>query len=211
MEYLLGSALVFGLAYLAGSVPWGFFIGKLKGLDIRAHGSGNIGATNVRRVLGRKWGALCLALDFLKGLLPVVLIGAPLGGVFALTPEWGRILAAGGAVVGHVWPVWLGFKGGKGVATTVGALLAVSWLAVLLCLCTWLAVFYPTRYVSVASLCAAVMLPLGHVISGLVRGHAILTPSLGLLVLLAALIVVRHRGNIRRLREGTEYRFGSRH
>lgn len=209
MEFLLGSLAVLALSYLAGSIPWGFAIGKLNGLDIRAHGSGNIGATNVRRVLGRNWGAACFVLDFLKGLLPVVLVGAKLGPVLTLSPELGQILAAAGAVSGHVWPVWLGFKGGKGVATTIGALLAVSWFAVLICVGTWLTVYFLTRYVSVASLCAAVMLPVGQVISGLVRHHAIVTPALGLLGLLAGLIIFRHRGNIQRLRAGTEYRFGS--
>jgi len=206
---VIGSSVVLVLSYLAGSIPWGFLIGKFNGLDIRFHGSGNIGATNVRRVLGRDWGIACFALDFLKGLLPVVLIGARLGPALWLSADSGEILAAVGTVVGHVWPVWLGFKGGKGVATTVGALLAVSWLAVVICLVTWVLVFFATRYVSVASLCAAVMLPIGHLVSGVVRRHAVLTPSLWLLVLLAALIIYRHRSNIQRLRAGTEYRFGA--
>ena len=98
----MSSLTVFMLSYLAGSVPWGFVIGRFKGLDIRNHGSGNIGATNVRRVLGRDWGAVCLALDFLKGLLPVLLIGAKLGAGMSLSPDWGKILAAAGAVGGHV-------------------------------------------------------------------------------------------------------------
>jgi glycerol-3-phosphate acyltransferase PlsY len=209
MEFLFSSFVVLALSYLAGSVPWGYVIGKFKGMDIRHHGSGNIGATNVRRVLGRDWGAACLALDFLKGLLPVLFIGAKLGPALSLSPEFGQILAAAGAVGGHVWPVWLGFKGGKGVATTIGALLAVSWLAVVICVGTWLVVYFLTHYVSVASLSAAVMLPLGYIISGVLRDHAIFTSSLGLLVLLAALIIFRHRSNIQRLRDGTEYRFGS--
>ena len=209
MGFAVSSLIVFVLSYLVGSIPWGFVIGRIKGLDIRSHGSGNIGATNVRRVLGRDWGLACLVLDFLKGLLPVLLIGAKLGVVLSLAPEFGRILAAAGAVAGHVWPVWLGFKGGKGVATTIGALLAVSWLAVLIGVATWLIVYYSTRYVSLASICAAVMLPVGYVIVALVRQATVFTSSLGLLTLLAALIIVRHRSNIQRLRAGTEYRFGS--
>jgi len=209
MAFLSGSLAVAFLSYLLGSIPWGFLIGKFNGLDIRYHGSGNIGATNVRRVLGRDWGIACFLLDFLKGLLPVVLIGGHLGVALSLSPDVARILAAASAVAGHIWPVWLGFKGGKGVATTVGALLAVSWVAVVVCLLTWLLVFFATRYVSVASLCAAVMLPIGYIVSGLVRHHAVFTPALALLVLLAALIVFRHRSNIRRLREGREYRFGT--
>lgn len=208
MGLLFGSVCVLVLSYLVGSIPWGYAIGRFKGLDIRSHGSGNIGATNVRRVLGRDWGLLCLVLDFLKGLLPVLLIGAKLGVALSLAPEVGRILAAAGAVAGHVWPIWLGFKGGKGVATTIGALLAVSWVAVLIGVGTWLVVYYSTRYVSLASLCAAVMLPVGHVIVALVRHEAVFSSSLALLLLLAALIIFRHRSNIQRLRDGTEYRFG---
>lgn len=212
MWFLFASLVVLILSYLVGSIPWGYVIGRLNGLDIRRHGSGNIGATNVRRVLGRGWGIACFVLDFLKGLLPVLLIGAKLGDALSLTAESGPILAAAGAVAGHVWPVWLGFKGGKGVATTIGALLAVSWLAVVICVGTWVVVFFLTRYVSVASLCAAAMLPVGHVIavlSGVTRDPTIGSPSLGLLLLLAALIICRHRSNIQRLRAGTEYRFGS--
>ena len=107
---LLSSLIVLALSYLAGSIPWGYVIGKFNGLDIRQHGSGNIGATNVRRVLGRGWGSACFVLDFLKGLLPVLFIGAKLGAALSLSPEFGKILAAAGAVGGHVWPVWLGFR-----------------------------------------------------------------------------------------------------
>ncbi len=209
MSFMVRSAVVFGLAYLVGSVPWGLLIGKFNGLDIRYHGSGNIGATNVRRVLGRDWGAACFILDFMKGLVAVWVVGVHIGPEFSLSPELGKILAAGGAVAGHVWPVWLGFKGGKGVATTLGALVAVSWLAVLIALVTWVLCFLLTRYVSVASLGAAAMLPVGHVISGLVRDHRVVTPSLLLLTVLAAVIIYRHRSNIERLRAGNEFRFGT--
>jgi glycerol-3-phosphate acyltransferase PlsY len=209
MLHLAGSLAVFALAYLVGSIPWGFLIGRLKGIDIRSHGSGNIGATNVRRVLGRHWGALCFALDLLKGLLPVLLVGGLLAPALGLKPELGRALAAGAAVVGHVWPVWLGFKGGKGVSTTIGALLAVSWLAVLVGVATWVALFLLTRYVSVASLAAAAMLPVGYLVSARVLHHDALTPSFWLFAVLALLIIYRHRSNIQRLRDGTEFRFGT--
>jgi len=164
MAALAGGLTVCILAYLVGSIPWGFLIGKLKGIDIRSHGSGNIGATNVRRVLGRPLGTLCFLLDLLKGLLPVVLIGALLGPALLVPPDLGRALAAGAAVSGHVWPVWLGFKGGKGVSTTLGALVAVSWLAVLMGVVAWVVAFFLTRYVSVASLVSANLLPVGYVV-----------------------------------------------
>jgi glycerol-3-phosphate acyltransferase PlsY len=210
MDELVGGLAVVVLSYVIGSIPWGFLIGRLKGIDIRSQGSGNIGATNVRRVLGRKWGALCFVLDLAKGLVPVLLVGGVLGPSLALTAELGRALAAAAAVVGHIWPVWLGFKGGKGVSTTLGALVAVSWLAVLVGVATWVALFFLTRYVSVASLAAAVMLPVGYVVSERLLDHAALTPSFWLFVVLAMLIVYRHRSNIQRLRNGTEFRFGTR-
>jgi glycerol-3-phosphate acyltransferase PlsY len=192
------------LGYVVGSTPWGLLIGKFNGLDIRRHGSGNIGATNVRRVLGRDWGITCFALDFLKGLVPVLLC-ASWAAEGTRAAELAKLLAAGSAVLGHVFPFWLRFKGGKGVATTIGALLAVAFWPVVICLVVWLAMFYLSRYVSVASLSAAVALPVAHI--ALRRGAAF-GPTLVLLLALAALIVVRHRANIRRLIEGTEHRFG---
>lgn len=204
---VLSAGLVAGLSYLVGSIPWGFLIGKFNGLDIRYHGSGNIGATNVRRVLGRDWGGLCFAADLLKGLLPVICFGLLLSARTSLSPEYGKLLAAAGAVAGHVWPFWLGFKGGKGVATSIGALLAVSWVAVVIALITWLVVFYSVRYVSLASLAAAVMLPVGFALLRVVRGETPWGPTLVLLLVLAALIIVRHRSNLKRLLQGTEHRF----
>ncbi len=196
---VLSGGLVLVLAYLIGSTPWGFLIARLKGVDIREHGSGNIGATNVRRVLGKKWGILCF--------LPVLLVGMLLGGKLQVGGDLGALLAAAAAVIGHVWPVWLRFKGGKGVATTIGALIAVSWVAVASALIVWLALFFLTRYVSLASLCAAVMLPLGFVLAGILLERPVLVPTLVLLILLALLIIYRHRSNMKRLLQGTEYRF----
>ncbi len=198
--------LVIALAYLCGSIPWGLLIGRLNGLDIRAQGSGNIGATNVRRVLGRNWGIACFILDFLKGLVPVLVCGS-LGGRLPIGGESARLLAAAAAVSGHVFPVWLRFRGGKGVATTIGAVLAVAPWSVLVALAAWMVLFHTTRYVSVASLSAAVMLPLGYVAARGIRGRPCWTPTLVLLLVLATLIVLRHRTNIKRLCEGTENRF----
>ncbi|MBT3287609.1 MAG: glycerol-3-phosphate 1-O-acyltransferase PlsY [Victivallales bacterium] len=198
-----GTALwVIVFAYLAGSIPWGLLIGKFNGLDIRRHGSGNIGATNVRRILGRDWGYSCFALDFLKGLVPVLLCGQWVEGGSA-TVELAQLLAAAAAVCGHVFCCWIKFRGGKGVATTIGALFAVAFWPVIVCLLAWVGMFYLSRYVSVASLSAAVALPIAHIIQKGTFG-----PTLILLLALAALIIVRHRANIRRLMEGTEHRFG---
>ncbi|MBN2450692.1 MAG: glycerol-3-phosphate 1-O-acyltransferase PlsY [Lentisphaeria bacterium] len=214
MMQTAGTALAAGAvlvaAYLVGSVPWGYLIGRLNHLDIREHGSGNIGATNVRRVLGRDWGILCFALDLLKGFLPVMVVGIGWITVPGLRPDIARLLAAAGAVAGHIWPVWLRLRGGKGVATTMGALLGVSWFAVVVCVLTWVVVFLFTRYVSLASVCAAVMLPFGYLLQGSLSGELRLDWTLLLLAGLAGLIVLRHRSNLRRLREGTEYRFSRR-
>jgi glycerol-3-phosphate acyltransferase PlsY len=155
-------------------------------------------------VLGRDWGLTCFALDFLKGLVPVLLAGYWVDSSTQAN-ELARLLAAGSAVLGHVFPFWLRFKGGKGVATTIGALLAVALWPVVICLLVWLGMFYLSRYVSVASLSAAVALPVAHII---LKGGQGFGPTLVLLVALAVLIIVRHRTNIRRLLEGTEHRFG---
>lgn len=198
----VGTALwVVVFSYLVGSIPWGLLIGKFNGLDIRRHGSGNIGATNVRRVLGRDWGFACFGLDFLKGLTPVLLCQSWTGN----GNELAGLLAAAAAVCGHVFPVWLQFKGGKGVATTIGAVAAVAFWPVIICLLAWVGMFYLSRYVSVASIAAAVTLPLAHLV---LKGGAAFGPTLVLLLALAGLIVLRHRSNIRRLIEGTEHRFG---
>ena len=204
---MLSAVLIIVLSYMVGSTPWGFLIARSRGIDIRQHGSGNIGATNVLRVVGKKWGVLCFVLDFFKGLVPVLLIGLWLAEMLPVGADVGRLLAAAATVCGHVWPVWLKFKGGKGVATTVGALLAVSWPAITVAALVWAAVFFLTRYVSLASLCAAVMLPLGFVGVAVLGGKPVWDPALILLILLALLVVFRHRSNVMRLIQGTEYRF----
>ena len=209
----MGSASTWGtalavvlVAYFCGSIPWGFLIGKFNGLDLRRHGSGNIGATNVRRVLGRDWGMLCFALDFLKGLVPVLIAGHAVGGESAAMAEYVRILAGAAAVVGHIWPFTLGFRGGKGMSTTVGVLLAIAPGPIVIAVLGWLLVFQVSRFVSLATLAAAVLLPLSGGILHALRGRPSL-PALVLLLGLAVLIVARHRGNLTRLRQGTEYRF----
>lgn len=186
------------VAYLVGSIPFGFLLGKLNGVDIRNLGSGNIGATNLTRTLGRDWGAACFLLDFLKGLLPVLLLPRVLTGGGEVLP----VLAGAAAVVGHMFPIYLKFKGGKGVSTSVGALLALAFWSVIAGVAIWIAVFYLTRYVSLASLAAAVAMP---VVALFLPGEDAWTRIL--LVVLAALIILRHRTNIVRLAQGTENRF----
>jgi len=197
-------------AYLCGSIPFGLLIGKLKGIDIRRHGSGNIGATNVTRVIGKGWGKLCFALDFLKGCLPVLALVVLTGQTGCLKDQYGILpcAAALAAVCGHVYPVWIGFKGGKGVSTAAGAILALSPLPLLTALAVWVAVFYISRYVSLASILAAAFLPAACWLYGLAGiGRKASATELGLLVLLAVLTILKHASNIKRLCNGTENRF----
>lgn len=206
------------LAYACGSTPFALLIGLARGVDIRKQGSGNVGATNVGRVLGRRWGVLCFVLDVLKGLLPVLGAGAAMGLLgsrgLSSAQAWWWLAVGGAAVVGHVFPIWLRFKGGKGVATSLGVLLGfwpVLTLPGALAGLTWVALIKATRYVSVASIGAAVMLPLYFVgvSRGMDRGGEEFLPFLVVSILLALLVVVRHRANIARLRAGTENRVGA--
>ena len=196
------SVLIVTAAYLIGAIPFGFLIGKLNGKDIRREGSCNIGATNVTRVVGKSWGKLCFLCDFLKGFLPVFL-------VMRFHPEDGWLIAltALAAMLGHIFPVYLGFKGGKGVSTAAGAALALCPAAVLGAGVVWAAVFFLFRYVSLASLAAAVTLPAMAWILKLFAGAALPLPVGILLIVFALLTFWRHRSNIVRLMNGTESRF----
>ena len=182
-------------AYVVGATPFGYLAGKMRGVDIRQYGSGNIGATNVIRVLGKGIGIPVFVLDVLKGLLPV------------LCAKWWnlglacQIAAALGAVLGHNFTFWLGYKGGKGVATSAGALFGLMWMPALLAVVTWMVAFFSTRYVAVASLAAAVILP---VATAWQHGLGAL---FGFSVALSILAIWRHRSNVQRLRAGTENRF----
>lgn len=189
------------LGYLLGSIPFGLLLTKAAGLgDIRNVGSGNIGATNVLRT-GHKGLALAtLLLDALKGLAAVLL-------AHWLGARFGYAVAAGlfgglGAFLGHIFPVWLGFKGGKGVATYIGVLYALHWPAALLCCGTWLAMALLMRYSSLAALVAAVVTPLTLLGFGD-------RPAALLFVILSALLIWKHKGNIQRLLAGEEPRIGA--
>jgi acyl phosphate:glycerol-3-phosphate acyltransferase len=196
------------VSYLLGSIPAGYLAGRLAGVDIRKAGSGNIGATNVMRVLGKAYGYPVFAIDFLKGLAAVrvsILIArhTPLAGT---SMELIGIVAAVSCVTGHVFPVWLQFKGGKGVATSAGALLGLMPVALLIGAAVWIAMFQVTRYVSVASITAAIALPIVILIMislDQARTMALLYFS----ICLAAMVILRHRSNLYRLVRGTEPRF----
>jgi glycerol-3-phosphate acyltransferase PlsY len=200
--------------YLLGSVPTGYLVARARGVDIRAVGSGNIGATNVFRILGKPAGVAVLLVDVLKGLGAVVgvralmpILQSALPALFgtATTPaglEQLGMVAGIAAILGHNYTCWLGFKGGKGIATSAGVLLALMPAALGVCLGVWLLVFGLSRYVSLASIAAAAILP---VAVWFTRGGWLLT---GIGLALGLLAIYKHRLNIRRLRDGTEHRFG---
>jgi glycerol-3-phosphate acyltransferase PlsY len=197
-------AIVAVIAYLLGSIPFGYLLVRIfRKQDIRATGSGNIGATNVVRSGAKGLGALTFLLDGAKGYVAVFAAGWLLGERFS-GPNVDAV-AAFFVVIGHMHPVWLRFKGGKGVATALGVFLALSPIAALIGLAVFIVVFAIWRYVSLASIVAAVVFP----ILALVLGRDRLTPLFAtVLILIPGLVIIKHRQNIVRLLHGTEYRFG---
>lgn len=193
-------------SYLIGSIPWGYLFARAKGIDIRRHGSGNIGAANVHRVMGKKWGYVVFLCDFLKGLLSVKL-GALIAAHFQLSPVMGGVIAGIACVLGHDYSIWLRFKGGKGIATLAGAVLALFPLAFVSFGVVWIVVFFIGRYTSLASISAAAALPVA-VILMVANTEPDFPWLVGFSILMAALAIWRHRGNIVRLANGTENRFG---
>jgi glycerol-3-phosphate acyltransferase PlsY len=197
--------LIFVLSYLIGSVPWGYLIARLKGVDIRQHGSGNIGTANVLRVMGKKWGYLVFLCDFFKGFLSVKLVSL-IAAYFLVNVGLGSVIAAVACVLGHDYPIWLGFKGGKGIATLAGTVLSLFPPLVFVSFgVVWIAVFLISRYTSLASISAVVALPIA---AYLIVAKTDLPLLLGFSVLMAALAIWLHRANIARLLNGTENRFG---
>jgi len=191
-------AILTFIAYLLGAIPFGLLVAKSKGVDIRSQGSGNIGATNVLRVIGKGWGIFTLVLDALKGFIPAFFFPV-LGKV---DPEWG-VLFGLVAILGHAFPVYLKFKGGKGVATSAGMLLGVAPLAVGIGIGVWVVCLVIWRYVSLASIAASATIAVAVWIvedKGLVVSIA--------LTVLGGMVVLLHRGNIKRLLNGTESRMG---
>lgn len=212
-------------SYFVGAIPFSLLVAKRYGVDLRKVGSGNIGSTNVSRVLGRRLGIFAFTLDVLKGLVPMLLapriwaavdlgIGAD-ASVGSTTLYWAWLGVAAACVFGHMFPIYLGFRGGKGVATSLGVLLGI-WpyytVPALICFALWGAVFLLGRYVSVASIVAAGLFPVAYYVIGLWQqwdpaGHK--KPLLIFALVMATLVVYRHRSNIRRLLAGQEHRFGT--
>ncbi len=203
-DYLLAAAV----GYLLGSFPSGLIVSRTRGIDIREHGSGNIGATNVLRVLGKKWGYFVFGLDVLKGFAAVriALAIALASGSGTARPELVGIAGGLACILGHTFSVWLRFRGGKGVATSAGVLLGLMPLAVVSVFAVWVILFQFTRYVSVASIGAAVVLPffvMVYLRLDLLTGASLLPFS----ILIAGVVVWRHRSNMKRLFQGKEQRF----
>jgi glycerol-3-phosphate acyltransferase PlsY len=189
------------IAYLAGSIPSAYIAGRVRGVDLRKHGSGNLGATNVVRVLGPRIGAAVFLVDFLKGFLPVYFLP-----IYAetLQPELWALVYGVAAILGHVKPIFLlGRGGGKGVATAAGVFMALALVPMLISQVAWVIVFYFTRYVSLASLVGAAVLP----IAILLLYHQPTSPVFIASVVIASFVFWTHRANIGRLRRGEEHRF----
>ena len=189
------------ISYLAGSIPSAYIAGKLRGVDLRKHGSGNLGATNVVRVLGAKTGAVVFIADFLKGFLPVYFL--PMYTETLRPGLWALVFGAA-AIMGHVKPIFLlGKGGGKGVATASGVFTALAFVPMLVAQVVWITVFYFTRYVSLASLLGAAVLPVA--ILAWYRDPR--SPVFIASVIIALFVFWTHRANIGRLRRGEEHRF----
>jgi glycerol-3-phosphate acyltransferase PlsY len=220
------------IAFLLGSIPFGLFIARMKGIDIRQHGSGNIGATNVLRVVGKKHGIICLLLDALKGFIPTLLaitlirfVGQDTkftfhglldhGYLFPAADQWKaqtlQVITGLLSILGHNYSPWVGFKGGKGIATSAGVLIALAPAAVVLLIFVWVITFRVSRYVSVASIVAAALLPLiiiyGSWYHGKIAAGTWNKPLFVFSVVIGALAIWKHRANIQRLKNGTENRF----
>lgn len=231
--------LLAAMAFFAGSIPFGLWISKAFGIDIRHHGSGNIGATNVGRVLGRRMGTLCFLLDMIKGFAPTFYAGLYMNlvpGLFFAQPvnpphwAWWWLIIMALPILGHMYSPWVGFKGGKGVATGLGTLLGVfPYLAIpaVGAIAIWMSVVALTRYVSLASVLAAVSLPVLVIVWAWISMVAVeqerafvlqalreqgigLVPFYVVTGVMAGIVVWKHRDNIKRLWRGNERRLGER-
>ncbi|MBU1099875.1 MAG: glycerol-3-phosphate 1-O-acyltransferase PlsY [Bacteroidetes bacterium] len=205
------------LSYFVGSIPSGLIIGRfIKGIDIRDHGSGNMGATNVFRVVGKKYGLLVVILDALKGAIAVVLISRLYFGSFPftnITPfddfTLVQIICGLTAVVGHIWTVFAGFRGGKGIATALGFLITLITIDMLVALAVFILVVSISRYISLGSILAAISVPLilivrTNIFNVEIEGYHTILPFC---VAIAFLVIYTHRANISRLYRGVENRF----
>ena len=209
MNWPLSLTITLTLSYLLGSVPFALLLGKVKGIDIRQAGSRNIGATNLTRLAGRTWGVAAFLLDFLKGLLPVLVTrwlwpwadNSPV----PTSPIHAQILAGLASILGHGFPLYLRFRGGKGVATTFGVMAGLLWLSAVLAGLSWAIAYLIGRTVSIASLVAALTFPVA--VFALKHNDPTLPSVLTLAVTISLLILIRHRTNISRLLSGKEHRF----
>lgn len=193
-------------SYLVGGIPFGYLAGKiLKGIDIRGHGSKNVGATNVLRVIGKGPGIAVYLLDALKGLLPV-LLAQMLWPASTPQQQWFHIAVALAAILGHVFTPYLKFKGGKGVATASGAMLGLAPLPLVAALLVFALVFGLTRYVSLGSICASIAFPIGVAVQLILKGEDPFAPMLAVGWFVVLLILVTHKANIVRLMHGKENR-----
>lgn len=185
--------LLFLISYLVGAIPTAFIVGKMvKGIDIRQYGSGNIGTTNAFRVLGIKPALIVLFVDIIKGFLGVKL------GLLLIGTEWAAILGGISAVAGHNWSIYLRFKGGKGVATACGVIIALAPKAILLLVVIWIVIIWTTKYVSLASVIAAFLAPIIFLLLKQPIPYVIFS------FVVAAFVIYRHRTNIQRLLKGQE-------
>jgi len=202
---IAGYILTVLIAYLLGSIPTGFLVAKTRGVDIRTVGSGNIGATNVFRILGKAAGVFVLLADAAKGWLAVFVVAKLVSGWFypeagSLAREWFALCAGVAAILGHNYTCWLHFKGGKGIATSAGVLVALVPVPLLIILGVWIIIFALSRYVSLASISAAFALPFAAWAVGESRTITFVTAAL------AGLAIYKHKANIKRLVSGTENR-----
>ena len=198
---LLLSLLVLA-AYLLGSIPNGLLLARLKGVDLQKVGSGNIGATNVYRCVGKAWGVAAFVLDAVKGFVPAFVFPMLMTGA----PNWLGLACGAAAVAGHNWPIWLGFKGGKGVSTSAGMLLGIAPAAVGVGFAVFALTVALTRFVSLGSILAALAVPAAYLAMNGTDNRLLA----GALVVMGLLVIVKHRANIRRLLAGTEPRITGR-
>jgi acyl phosphate:glycerol-3-phosphate acyltransferase len=201
---------LFIAAYFVGSIPFAYIFARIKGIDIRNVGSGNIGATNLSRALGKKWGYLCFFLDLLKGLLPAIAASSLLPNPPTPLLLFAALAVGVAAISGHIFPVFLKFKGGKGVATSFGVALGF-WpyytISALIAFVVWLIVVLLFRYISLASIIAAVSFPLVLILEIIIAPFWTfinLWPLLIMAVAIPLMVIIRHRSNINRLSTGTE-------
>ena len=197
----------FIIAYLLGAVSFGYIAGRvLRGIDIRNYGSGNVGATNVLRTLGKGPGIVVLLLDMAKGVIAVTVVPWAFlkinGGFLPISIELLKILCGVSAVAGHIWTVFLRFKGGKGVATTVGVFFGLTWISMLIAMAIFLIVVGVTRYISAGSIALGITLLAANLLLRYPPEYVILSG------VVALLIIYTHRSNIRRLMSGTENKLG---